>query len=315
MIPDLVQVTRAVCTLVIGSDETSPMASPGVPFISPAMSNDDLTQLLTDPNVAPWRIGLARVLESTAGQYTITTVILLNALILGLETDAGIMADWGGILIFLDTLCLGVFVVELLLRFAVYRRHFWVSGWNWFDLLVVLIALVPGTGPFSVLRSLRVLRVLRLLTVLPGLKRVITAFLHALPGLGGVLSVLAVFFYVAAVLTTNLFGETHPQWFGSMGASLFTLFQVMTLESWSMGVVRPLMEEHPWAWLFFVPFIVLATFTILNLFIGIIVSTMQELGRTEGPVRGDLLAGIERIETELESLRRSIAEHEGRQSE
>jgi voltage-gated sodium channel len=89
---------------------------------------------------------------------------------------------------------------------------------------------------------------------------------------------MGIFFYVTAVMATGFFSETHPEWFGHLGLSLYTLFQVMTLESWSMGIVRPLMESHPWAWLFFVPFIVFATFTILNLFIGIIVSTMQEIG-------------------------------------
>jgi voltage-gated sodium channel len=201
-----------------------------------------------------------------------------------------------------------------------YGRSFWRSGWRIFDFVVVSIALVPGAGPWAVLRALRVLRVLRLLTVVPSLRRVVAAFLHAIPGLLGVMAVMAIFFYTAAVLATKLFAGTFPQWFGSIGASLYSLFQIMTLESWSMGIVRPVMEVHPWAWAFFVPFIIITTFTILNLFIGIIVSTMQELAvlpdgepetTTEAAGPGSdptlpetsTLALIDRLEADLAELR------------
>ncbi len=240
-----------------------------------------------------------------------TGVILLNAAVLGLLTDPALLASHGRWLRAVDVSCLVVFVVELILKLTAHRAAFWRSGWNVFDLGVVSIALVPGAGPWAVLRSLRVLRVLRLLTVVPQLRRVVAAFLHAIPGLAGVVAVMAVFYYTAGVLATNLFGPTHPQWFGTLGGSLYTLFQIMTLESWSMGIVRPLMESHPWAWAFFVPFIVVATFTILNLFIGIIVSTMQELGtaglgedRKSGP---ELVETLARLEREIGELRRQVA--------
>jgi voltage-gated sodium channel len=121
----------------------------------------------------------------------------------------------------------------------------------------------------------------------------------------GVIAIMAIFFYTAGVLATNLFGERFPDWFGSLGHSLYSLFQIMTLESWSMGIVRPVMEVYPWAWAFFVPFIVIATFTILNLFIGIIVSTMQELATTPDPYipDDDLKAIIQRMENDLKDLR------------
>ena len=273
------------------------------------MSEEDLRRLMERTGVAGWRIALARRMESTAVQGWITAVIVVNALIMGLETDAGIMERMGGLLHLLDAICLGIFIVEIGLKLAAYRWHFWRNGWNVFDFLVVAVALVPGAGAWSVLRSLRVLRILRLLTVLPQLRRVVAAFIHALPGLSGVLLVMLIFFYTAGILATNLFGETHPQWFGSLGASLFSLFQIMTLESWSMGIVRPVMEVHPLAWLFFVPFIILATFTILNLFIGIIVSTMQELsipptresGRTEA-----VEANLRELEQTVQRLRQQL---------
>lgn len=245
------------------------------------MSEIDLSALRASPRAAAWRLRLAEFIEQPRMQYGIVALILLNAAILGLETNAAIMAAWGPWLILADRLCLAVFCVELAAKFVAYRGLFWRNGWNWFDFAVVAVALAPGAGAWSVLRSLRVLRVLRLLTVVPQLRRVVTAFLHAIPGLVGVIAVMLIFFYTAGVLATKLFGGTHPEFFGTLGGSLFSLFQIMTLESWSMGIVRPVMTVHPWAWMFFVPFIVVATFTILNLFIGIIVSTMQELGVKE----------------------------------
>lgn len=272
------------------------------------MGDIDLQRLLSKPGVAPWRVGWARWVESPRIQTLVTALILVNAVVLGLETNATLWGRWGAWLNLLDQMCLGAFVIELTLKLAVYRGLFWRNGWNWFDALVIGIALVPGAGPWAVLRSLRVLRVLRLLTVVPALRQVVAAFLHAIPGLAGVIAVMAVFYYTAAVLATTLFGGTHPQWFGTLGRSLYSLFQIMTLESWSMGIVRPVMEAHPWAWAFFVPFIVIATFTILNLFIGIIVSTMQELAsRPEPGLIGEPPQTIlARIEKDLKALRSQL---------
>lgn len=269
------------------------------------MSEQDLLRLLQRPDVSSWRLALAKWVESPLVQKIIIAVILLNGLILGLETSPTLMQQYGVLLVFLDKFCLGVFLIEIALKLTVYRWHFWRNGWNWFDFLVVAIALVPHAGPWAVLRSLRILRVLRLLTVMPQLKKVVAAFIHAIPGLSGVIVVMLVFFYTMGVLATNLFGAAFPQWFGSLGASLFSLFQIMTLESWSMGIVRPVMEVFPWAWAFFVPFIVIATFTILNLFIGIIVSTMQELSNAPDPnaQHTDMKETILRMEADLAKLR------------
>lgn len=272
------------------------------------MSENDLQRLLENGSASPARIAIARFVESSAVQRVILAAILFNALILGLETSATLMDRMGALLILLDRLCLLIFIIELALKMWAYRLLFWRSGWNVFDFLVVGVALVPGAGPWAVLRSLRVLRILRLLTVVPAMRKVVAAFLHAIPGLTGVIAVMMIFFYTASVLATNLFGPTHPDWFGSIGASLFSLFQIMTLESWSMGIVRPVMEVHPWAWAFFVPFIIIATFTILNLFIGIIVSTMQELAAVPDPdiPPTELSKILARMENDLARLREQI---------
>lgn len=272
------------------------------------MGEKELQELSRTSGVSSTRLRLAAWIDSPRVQHFVVAVILVNAVILGLETSPAIMARWGTLLLALDKLCLAVFVLELVIKMQAYRGRFWRSGWNVFDFLVVGVALVPGAGAWAVLRSLRVLRVLRLLTVIPSLRKVVAAFLHSIPGLAGVVAVMAIFFYTAGVLATRLFGEAYPDWFGSLGKSLYTLFQVMTLESWSMGIVRPVMETHPWAWAFFVPFIVIATFTILNLFIGIIVSTMQELSLMPEvqPVNTELEELLERMEADLKILRSSV---------
>lgn len=257
---------------------------------------------------AVWRIRLGRWIESASAQTIITVVILINAVILGFETSPDIMATHGTLLRILDKLCLGVFVLEIACKIITFRGLFWRSGWNWFDFLVVAIALLPGTGVWAVLRSLRVLRILRLFTVVPQLRKVVAAFLHAIPGLSGVMAVMSIFFFTAGVLSTRLFGEAFPAWFGSLARSLYSLFQIMTLESWSMGIVRPVMETFPYAWAFFIPFIIIATFTILNLFIGIIVSTMQELSTLPDPEapRRDLVDALVRIEADIQALRKQF---------
>jgi len=273
------------------------------------MSEQDLLNLMSRKGVAPWRASLARWMESSIIQKFIIGLILLNGLILGLETSDVLMEQMGDVLLLIDKLCLIVFIIEIGLKLTAYRLHYWRNGWNWFDFLVVAVAVAPGTGPWAVLRSLRILRVLRLLTVMPQLRKVVAAFIHAIPGLSGVMVVMAVFFYTMGVLATNLFGDTFPQWFGTLGASLFSLFQIMTLESWSMGIVRPVMETYAWAWAFFVPFIIIATFTILNLFIGIIVSTMQELQALPDPSKPnvELQETLRRMEDDLAVVRSHIS--------
>lgn len=271
-----------------------------------------MQRLMGRSGVAAWRLRLSEWIEAKGVQRFIIAIILLNSVILGMETSATLMAEYGVWLKALDKACLAIFIVELVLKLLAYRGLFWRNGWNIFDFFVVAVALVPGAGVWAVLRSLRVLRVLRLLTVVPQLRKVVAAFLHSIPGLGGVVLVMMIFFYTAAVLATNLFGETHPEWFGTMGRSLYSLFQIMTLESWSMGIVRPVMESHPHAWVFFVPFIVIATFTILNLFIGIIVSTMQELAIPAKPQLSPdaqaLEAILEDMERQMEALRARLRE-------
>jgi voltage-gated sodium channel len=206
----------------------------------------------------------------------IIALILINAVTLGLETSDSVMAAAGPLLHAIDKVILAVFVVELVAKLVVHRVQFFRDPWNVFDFVVVVIALVPASGPLSVLRALRVLRVLRLITVVPSLKRVVGALLGALPGMGSIVLLLGLIFYVGAVMATKLFGEAHPEQYGDLGTTLFTLFQLMTLDGWSGEIVKPVLATHPYAMLFFVPFILCSAFVALNLFIGVVVNAMQE---------------------------------------
>jgi voltage-gated sodium channel len=218
---------------------------------------------------------LRRVVEDPRTDRFIMGLIVLNAITLGIETSQTAMANFGGLLAAIDRIVIAVFVIELAARMIVQRGAFFRDGWNIFDFVVVAIALAPATEAFSVLRALRVLRILRLISAVPTLRRVVGGMIAALPGMGSILLLIGLIYYVCAVMAVNLYGEEFPHLFGTLGTSLFTLFTIMTLEGWVEGVVKPIMDKHPWAWLFFIPFIIGTTFTILNLFIGIIVNSMQ----------------------------------------
>jgi len=251
---------------------------------------------------------LKNILESGRFEAVITTLIIINAITIGLETVPAAMEKAGALLVFLDRIVLAVFVVELAARFVVYRQHFFRDPWRIFDLIVVGLSLVPATAGLSVFRALRILRVLRLIVVVPSLRRVVGGLVSALPGMGSIMLLLALIFYVFSVIATRLYGPSFPEWFGSIPASAYSLFQIMTLESWSMGIVRPVMEVYPLAWLFFVPFIICTTFTVLNLFIGIIVSAMQaEHEATAVAEREELHSEQALILGELRRMRADIA--------
>lgn len=247
------------------------------------------------------------LLESRRFEWAITVLIVVNAVTLGLETSSAAMNFAGPVLLAIDRLILAIFIVELLARFAVYRLSFFRDPWRIFDLFVVGVALFPATGGLTVLRALRILRILRLVSMVPSLRRVVGGLVAALPGMGSIVLLLALVFYVFSVMATKLFGPSFPEWFSSIPASAYSLFQIMTLESWSMGIVRPVMEIHPWAWAFFVPFIIATSFTVLNLFIGIIVSAMQaEHEATAVADREALHDEQESILKELKALRADV---------
>ena len=260
----------------------------------------------------PFLARLGAFLDSDRFGRIITAVILINAVTLGMETSPAIMVQAGGLVTLIDHVCLTIFVVEILAKLVVHRHRFFTSGWNIFDFLIVGIALTPGAGGFSVLRALRILRVLRVISVAPRLRRVVEGFITALPGMASVFLLMAIIFYIGAVIATKLFGHSFPEWFGDLGRSGYSLFQIMTLESWSMGIVRPVMEVYPYAWSFFVPFIMVTTFAVVNLLVGLIVNSMQdahheEEGERTDAYRDEVLKRLEAIEQRLAAQSRPDA--------
>lgn len=267
------------------------------------------------PRSGDVRVRLRGLLERPIVQQAILTLILINAVVLGLETSDSMMAHYGPMLLAIDTVILGLFVIEILARIFVYRGNFFRDPWSLFDLTVVAIALVPASGPLAIIRALRVLRVLRALTLMPAMRKVVGGLLASVPGISSIALVMGIIFYVFAVLATTLFGDAFDEWFGTIGKSLYTLFQVMTLESWSMGIARPVMDVFPLAWIFFVPFILIATFTMLNLFIGVIVSAIQGFHDADIAERAEQ-AGIrpvslEDLQQELRALRAEVSQLRG----
>lgn len=262
-------------------------------------------------SVAERREAIGEWVDSLRVQRVVVALILFNAILLGIEAMPDIAAGFGPWLGWLEAIVVAVFVVEIGLRWFARGWAFFRSGWNVFDVAVVGIALVPASGPLAVLRTLRVLRVLRLLSTIKRLRFLVESLLEAIPSIGWIALLLFLVFYVFAVMGTALFGASFPDWFGSLDRSLFTLFQVMTLESWSMGIARPVMEVYPWAWIFFVPFILLTAFTVLNLFIGIIVNTMQSMHWSEEQAQRETDQAKahderERIMEELHAIRRRL---------
>jgi voltage-gated sodium channel len=230
------------------------------------------------------RARLAAFLDSRPVRNGLMGVILFNAVILGLETSPGLMARMGEVIHALDRLCLAVFVTELALKLYALGGRFFRSGWNLFDLLVVGVSLAPAAQGLSVLRALRVLRVLRVISVAPSLRRVVEGLIRALPGMASVVLLLGIVFYVGAVMATKLFGASHPEQFGHLGVSALTLFQLMTFDGWMGEILTPAMATHPWAWAFFLPFMVITGFAVLNLLVGLVVNAMQEAAEAEREV-------------------------------
>lgn len=262
---------------------------------------------------------LTTVVNDPRTERVIMSLIVVNAVILGLETSKTMMASYGWLLEILDHIILAVFVVEIAARVIVHRVAFFRDPWSVFDFIVIGIALVPATETFSVLRSLRVLRVLRLITGVPTLRRVVAGLLAALPGMGSIVFLIGLIYYVFAIMATKLFGADNPNLFGTLGDSLFTLFTVMTLEGWTNDVARPVMQNHPYAWVFFVVYIVITTFMVLNLFIGVVVNAMQEeASKADAEEReveremiqeeaAPILAAVKSLRTEVAELRAELA--------
>jgi len=249
------------------------------------------------------------LVESSRFQNFIMGLIVLNGITMGLETSKSLALEYGTFFTLLNTFVISVFTIEIILRIFVYKKSFFKDPWSIFDFSIVAVSLVPASGGFEIFRILRVLRLFRLITVVPQMRKIIVALLSVIPGIGAIAGLLTLFFYIFAIMSTQLYGEAFPQWFGTLGDSFYTLFQVMTLESWSMGIVRPIMEVYPLAWVFFVPFIFVSTFIIVNLIIAIVVDAMNEMNASEEEaIVQEIHSADNAMQQEILNLRNDIQE-------
>jgi len=252
-------------------------------------------------NIHSLRHSAYRLTHHPIFQHAMIVLIVINAVLLGLDTRHELMGQSGEIIHLLDHGILGIFVIELLLMIFARGFNFFKDPWCIFDFIVIAISFVPASDSLSVLRSLRVLRVLRLINKVASMRKVVRGLLNSLSSLGSVLGLLLVVFYVSSVVVTNIFGEAFPDWFGDLEHSLFTLFQVMTLEGWAGDIARPVMEKFPYAWVFFLFFILCATFVVVNLFIAVIVDSLSASNQNDKSA-----SELDEVKLELKELKNLI---------
>lgn len=241
--------------------------------------------------------------EKNSVQNFIITLIIFNSITIGMETSSAIMNSFGNILLLIDNIILAVFVIEILLKLYAYGLGFFRSGWNVFDFSIVAIALLPASGSLAILRALRIFRSLRLIKNVPRLRFIVESLLLSLPSIGWIFVLLTLVFYVFSVIGTKLFGNSYPEWFGTIWASMFSLFQIMTLEGWA-DIARILMDKHPFSNVYFIFFILIASYTTLNIFIAIVVNTMSEIQQKITAQEAGKIEDI--IQDENEELRNDI---------
>jgi voltage-gated sodium channel len=218
---------------------------------------------------------LKKLVDSKAFQYTVLVIILANAALLGFETLPLVSDEMRVTLDIIDGVFLFCFIIELGLRMIAYRGAFFKSGWNIFDLIIVGLSALSLSSGISALRAFRVLRVLHVITIMPRMRVVVSSLLDAIPGIASVGVIVLIVVYVFAVVAANLYGADHPDLFGGVFTSMYTLFQVLTLEGWA-EIAATVAETDPHSWIFFITFVLVGTFTMLNLFVAIVVRVVDE---------------------------------------
>lgn len=254
------------------------------------------------PANGPHKTPLQRFIDSAGFQSVVLALIIVNAVVLGAETFEGVKAAAGPWLKIIDRLIVYAFVAEIGLRIVAWRGDYFKNGWNIFDLLIVAVSIGAATSGLAALRAFRVLRVLRVITVIPRMRVVVSALLDSIPGIASVGVVLALIVYVFAVIAANLYGPDHPALFGDVFQAMYTLFQVMTLEGWP-DIAGEVAQTHGRSWVFFLAFVLIATFTMLNLFVAIVVRVVEE---DSEPVVDHVIDGQQAIKNEIRALREQI---------
>lgn len=256
-----------------------------------------------------------RLVNSNWFEYFIIGVILANAILLGLGTSPSVERGYGNWLHLGNQVALGIFIAEALLKMLALapRPHrYFREGWNVFDFMVIALALVPATGQFAMVSRLaRLLRVVRLITTIRDLRLIVAALVRSIPSVGHVMMLMGIVVYIYAIMGYHLFHEHDPENWRNLGISVLTLFNIITLEGWT-EVMNTAMAKYPWAWVYFVSFVVMGTFVVINMFIAIIINNLDEakaerLRELETPVsQEELLREIRATQAALARLERRL---------
>jgi len=260
-----------------------------------------------------------RVTKSHTFEHTILGIIILNAIVIGLETSANLVSHYGTYFHLFNQIVLGIFVVEAFLKIVAEAPRidrYFRQGWNIFDFSIVVLSFLPAGGQFATAaRLVRVLRVARVITVVPELRHIIATILRSLPSMLHIVMLLSVLFYIYGIIGYHLFHQTDPTHWGGFGSSLLTLFGIVTLENW-VDVMRAVLPAHPWAWIYFVSFIVVGTFMFVNLFVAVVINNLSEtkkevLREMESPItKHDLLNELRETKEALVRLEAKLEKSE-----
>lgn len=250
-----------------------------------------------------------RVTSSKIFKNTIVLIILINSIVLGLITSEAIYAKFGELLEFILSACVVIFTVEITLRIIAKGWRFFLNGWNIFDFLLITMALMPETGAAITFRVFRVLRALRMVSSMKKLRHIVSAILVSAPHVFWAAVLEIIIFYIFGIMGQNLFHEAFPQWFGTLGETVYTLFQVTTLESWSMGIARPVMKVYPWAWMYFVPFVMISSYIVLNVVVGVVVNATSDISEDDNISMKDKIKAKKVTNTELSEQINELKEH------
>lgn len=254
------------------------------------------------------------LVSSAAFERTIIGLILLNALILGLETNAQLMQQYGEWFTLCQHIILVAFIVEAGLKIASVAPHinrYFSNGWNLFDFSIIILSLVPATGELAMISRLaRLLRVLRLISSIPELRLIVTTLMRSISSMGYIMLLMSIIFYIYAVAGYHLFSIHDPQHWGNLGTSVLTLFRIVTLEDWT-DLMYTAQQLYPWAWIYFISFIFVGTFVIVNLFIAVVVNNLEKTKAEEqqqavSVSREDLLKEFKDMQCALAKLEQSI---------
>ncbi|MEE1259481.1 MAG: ion transporter [Paludibacteraceae bacterium] len=250
-----------------------------------------------------------RITSSKIFKNTIVLIILINSIVLGLITSEAIYAKFGELLEFILSACVVIFTVEITLRIIAKGWRFFLNGWNIFDFLLITMALMPETGAAITFRVFRVLRALRMVSSMKKLRHIVSAILVSAPHVFWAAVLEMIIFYIFGIMGQNLFHEAFPQWFGTLGETVYTLFQVTTLESWSMGIARPVMKVYPWAWMYFVPFVMISSYIVLNVVVGVVVNATSDISEDDNISMKDKIKAKKVTNTEISEQINELKEH------